>query len=178
MGSYSLTGSQPEYDRAAGANRQRKEQANCDTKFPLHEEAPCMTLLAAIERHRLSAFSAPPLFSSFEYQGECTERTTAQNATECAQDRSETNGLNVLPRHDAHEKGRGDCASGPAKRSTEEHPEDGHHGHGSYNANQHHGCTCLCSYGLTKKLSSSQPTTSPYRRTLSRVCSNAWFGMP
>jgi len=31
---------------------------------------------------------------------------------------------------------------------------------------------------LTKKLSSSQPTTSPYRRTLSRVCSNAWFGMP
>jgi len=27
----------------------------------------------------------------------------------------------------------------------------------------------------TKKLSSSQPTTSPYRRTLSRVCSNAWI---
>jgi hypothetical protein len=30
-------------------------------------------------------------------------------------------------------------------------------------------------HGRTKKLSSSQPTTSPYRRTLSRVCSNAWF---
>jgi len=29
--------------------------------------------------------------------------------------------------------------------------------------------------GLTAKLSSSQPTTSRYRRTLSRVCSNAWF---
>jgi hypothetical protein len=33
-------------------------------------------------------------------------------------------------------------------------------------------------YCLTKKLSSSQPTTSPYRRTLSRVCSNAWLGLP
>jgi hypothetical protein len=33
-------------------------------------------------------------------------------------------------------------------------------------------------HGLTKKLSSSQPTTSPYRRTLSRVCSNAWLGIP
>ena len=31
--------------------------------------------------------------------------------------------------------------------------------------------------GRTKKLSSSQPTTSPYRRTLSRACSNAWFGV-
>jgi hypothetical protein len=30
----------------------------------------------------------------------------------------------------------------------------------------------------TKKLSSSQPTDSPYRRTLSRVCSNAWFCLP
>ena len=29
----------------------------------------------------------------------------------------------------------------------------------------------------TKKLSSSQPTDSPYRRTLSRVCSNAWFAL-
>ena len=28
----------------------------------------------------------------------------------------------------------------------------------------------------TKKLSSSRPITSPYRRTLSRVCSNVWFG--
>ena len=29
----------------------------------------------------------------------------------------------------------------------------------------------------TEKLSSSQPTDSPYRRTLSRVCSNAWFAL-
>jgi hypothetical protein len=34
------------------------------------------------------------------------------------------------------------------------------------------------SCGRTKKLSSSQPTDSPYRRTLSRVCSNAWFCLP
>ncbi len=31
--------------------------------------------------------------------------------------------------------------------------------------------------GRTKKLGSSQPTTSPHRRTLSRVCSNALFGL-
>jgi hypothetical protein len=30
----------------------------------------------------------------------------------------------------------------------------------------------------TIKLSSSQPKDSPYRRTLSRVCSNAWLGAP
>ena len=29
--------------------------------------------------------------------------------------------------------------------------------------------------GRTKKLSISQPTDAPYRRTLSRVCSNAWL---
>ena len=29
----------------------------------------------------------------------------------------------------------------------------------------------------TKKLSSSQPTDPPYRRALSRVCSNAWFAL-
>ena len=29
----------------------------------------------------------------------------------------------------------------------------------------------------TTMLSSSRPTGSPYRRTLSRVCSNAWFGV-
>ena len=32
-------------------------------------------------------------------------------------------------------------------------------------------------HARTKKLSSSQPTDSPYRRTLSRVCSNAWFSL-
>ena len=38
---------------------------------------------------------------------------------------------------------------------------------------------CLFSWGKrtrgTTKLSSSRPSRSPYRRTLSRVCSNAWF---
>ncbi len=52
---------------------------------------------------------------------------------------------------------------------------DGAYGH-QYTLRDH--CRQTSASGLTNKLSSSQPTTSPHPRTLSRVCSNAWFWLP
>jgi hypothetical protein len=77
-----------------------------------------------------------------------------------------------LPRV-AHAGPAGDGDLRPAGRETRQDTEPGVLRRG-LRLSEGHGC----GGGATTKLSSSQPKDSPCRRTLSRVCSNAWLGPP